>query len=161
MTWTKRKDLNNLLWSQKCSFTPNGTTTVCLVGRLPSLLNITPGLCCIIQKHSNYAIKNSHYIPRENSNWLNRECVSVNKYIFCFHYIAMTLPCSSWRKVLLSVTKSSWLACQSTVRRSPTTSRATSQAGVVSTVRPAAKSTNKIHVFFLFPTLINTFFFST
>lgn len=40
------------------------------------------------------------------------------------------------------MTRFSWLACRSTVLPLPTTSTVMSQAGVVSTVRPAAKTAN-------------------
>lgn len=107
-----------------------------------------------------------------NSSWVNRSFVNVNEYtshshftqlkglwavknmellislillfILCVSscYVGMTSLCLSWRKVLLSMTRFSWLACHKVVPLWPTTNPATSQAGVVSTVRPAAKSVN-------------------
>lgn len=72
----------------------------------------------------------------------------------------MTLLYLSWGTALSSMTRSRLHACQSMAPHSLTTSPATSQAGVVSTVRAAAKSapictaaSNIIHAitFFIFP----------
>jgi len=56
--------------------------------------------------------------------------------MFIMTCAGMTLLCSNWRRTPSSMTKSSRLACLRPAPPSPTTSPATSPAGVVSTVRP-------------------------
>lgn len=57
-------------------------------------------------------------------------------------YTGMILPCLSYRRVLLPMIRFSQLACHSMVLLLPTITPVMSQAGVVSIVRPAAKSAN-------------------